>query len=252
MPAAYDSFNYPSYWIGREYEHKSETIALKEFLSRIRKIATTIEIGTGFGRLVPIYAFRSKKVILTDPSSKLLKIAKEVFGKQKKIKFIHSSLENLPGKIRTASADLIIMVRVVHHIKNLDIVFNNLNRLLKTGGYLVFEFANKKHWKATFREFLAGNFTFPIDINTSDIGTKKGKKISTLPFLNFHPDRINEVMGEYGFEIIEKRSVSNIRSTFLKKIFPTDFLVFLDKITQKPFSHVDFGPSIFILARKMG
>ena len=250
MGAAYDTFDYPSYWIGREYEHKSEVFALRAFLGKIRQVKTILDIGTGFGRLVPFYSFRAKKIILTDPSSKLLKLARDAFKSKKNLKFIHSSLENLPARIPKNAVDLIIMIRVIHHIKDIDAAFAIFRHLLKSGGYLILEFANKSHLKATLRHFLVGDFTFPIDPTTTDIRTRRIKR--GLPFLNFHPDKIDEIMDEYGFDIIEKRSVSNIRSALMKKIFSPDFLVYLDTLTQKVLSHVNFGPSIFILARKRG
>jgi hypothetical protein len=70
--------------------------------------------------------------------------------------------------------------------------------------------------------------------------------------MNYHPDKIKDILTQYDFEVVEERSVSNIRSTFLKNIFSTDLLVSLEKVLQKPFSYIDFGPSIFILARKRG
>jgi ubiquinone/menaquinone biosynthesis C-methylase UbiE len=250
MSAAYDTFDYPGYWIGRDYEHKSEVIALKAFLQKIKKVKNILEVGAGFGRLVPSYGFRAKKIILTDPSSKTLKMAREAFGSQKNIKFIHSSLENLPNKIRPNSVSLVIMIRVIHHIKDIDAAFQIIHRVISPNGYFIFEFANKKHIKASVKEYLKGNFSFLKDVSTKDLRSTKSIKKGTLPFLNFHPDKIKEVLTQYGFEVIEERSVSNIRSTFLKNVFSTDLLVYLEKLLQRPFSYLDFGPSIFILARK--
>jgi ubiquinone/menaquinone biosynthesis C-methylase UbiE len=252
MSAAYDTFDYPGYWIGRDYEHKSETIALKAFLQKIKKIKKILEVGAGFGRLVPSYAFRAKKIILTDPSAKTLKMAREAFRKRKNVKYIHSSLENLPTKIHPNSISLVIMIRVVHHIKDIDTAFRIIHKMISPNGYFIFEFANKKHIKARFKEYLKGNFSFLKDQTTRDIRSLKSIRKGTLPFLNYHPDKIKDVLTQYGFEVVEERSVSNIRSTFLKNIFSTDLLVSLEKILQRPFSYFDFGPSIFILARKRG
>ena len=77
-------------------------------------------------------------------------------------------------------------------------------------------------------------------------------KKGTLPFINYHPDQIYEKLNTAGFDIIEKRSVSNIRSTFIKKFFPFHILVDLEKYLQLPLAKVNFGPSIFVLARKRG
>jgi ubiquinone/menaquinone biosynthesis C-methylase UbiE len=252
MGAAYDSFDYPAYWIGREYEHISEILAIKSFLTKIKKIKTILEIGAGFGRLASTYAFRAKKIILTDPSARTLKVARETFKPKTNFKYIHSSLETLPTKVRNGSIDLVIMIRVLHHLQSIDQAFKIVGKMLKPGGYFIFEFANKRHIKASLRNILKGNFSFLKDIETTDIRSKKAVKKGTLPFLNYHPDKIKAVLSEFGFEVIEKRSVSNIRSVRLKKIFATDILIFFERLLQIPFSFIDFGPSIFVLARKRG
>jgi ubiquinone/menaquinone biosynthesis C-methylase UbiE len=252
MAAAYDTFDYPGYWIGRDYEHKSEIIALKAFLHKINKIKTILEVGAGFGRFLPSYSFRAKSIILADPSAKSLKVAREAFGQKRNIKYIQSSVENLPKKIRASSVNLVIMVRVLHHLKNVDSAFRIVHRIISPNGYFIFEFANKKHVKASAKELLKGNYRYVKDLSTKDLRSLKSIKKGTLPFFNYHPDKIKEILLQYGFEVIEERSVSNIRSTFLKSVFSTDLLVYIEKYLQRPFSYLDFGPSIFILARKRG
>ena len=252
MSAAYDTYDYLSYWIGRDYEHKAEVFAVQSFLRQIKKIKTILEIGAGFGRLASVYAFRAKKVILTDPSSRTLKVARDTFKSKTNFKYVHSSLENLPTKVRASSIDLIVMVRVLHHIKDLNSAFKIVHRTLSDNGYLIFEFANKRHIKATLKQISKGNFSFAVDETTSDIRSSKSVKNGTIPFLNYHPEKIKDMLNEFGFEIIERRSVSNIRSTSLKKIFATEILISIEKILQKPLSYISFGPSIFILARKRG
>ncbi len=249
MSAAYDTYDYPSYWEGRDYEHGSEVIAIKGFLARIPKIDKVLEIGAGFGRLTPIYLFRAKKTILTDPSSVLLKQArKDLQGEH--IKFIHTGVENLPNKIRNKSVDLAILVRVLHHLKNTDQAFEIINKVLKDKGYFILEFANKCHFKATFLEFLRGNFTFGLEIFPKDLRTKQSKKKGNIPFLNFHPDTIKEKLEEAGFNVIETKSVSNFRTSFLKNILPISLLLSIEKFLQPILAKSVFGPSIFILAQK--
>src|SRR3989304_6622554 len=119
MSAAYDTFDYPGYWIGRDYEHKSEVIALKALLQKIKRIKTVLEVGAGFGRLVPSYAFRAKKIILTDPSGKLLKISRLSYPEEN-FSFVHTTAENLSKKVKRGSVDLAICVRVVHHVEKVD------------------------------------------------------------------------------------------------------------------------------------
>ena len=251
MAAAYDTYDYPSYWEGREYEHFSEVLAIRSLLDRIPKISTILEIGAGFGRLTSIYKFRAKKIILTDPSAKLLKLARET-NQDKKIKVIQASVENLKDRVKSRSDDLIICVRVLHHIKDLDSAIETATKILKKKGYFILEFANKRHAKAAVSEILKGNITYPLDISPKDIRSRKSKKAKTLPFINYHPDLVFEKLEKHGFKILEKRSVSNVRSSFIKRLVPTEVLLFIENLLQKPLSVISFGPSIFVLAQKKG
>lgn len=252
MAAAYDSYDYPSYWIGRDYEHLSEISVIKDLLTRVKKIKTILEIGSGFGRLVPFYSYRAKKIILSDPSTKLLGMSKEVNRNKKKFKFIRSTLENLPKKIRPNSIDLIILVRVIHHLENVEDAFKLIRRFLKPNGYFLLEFANKANSKATIKNILKGNFVFPLDIFTTDLRSLKSIKNKSLPFFNYHPHLIKKLLNNYKFEIIDIRSASNTRSQILKKLFSVDFLLYIEKLFQRLFSLIYFGPSIFVLSRKRG
>jgi len=252
MSAYYDTYDYPSYWEKREYEHESEIIALKAFLLNIKKIYSIIDIGAGYGRLTQTYLHRAKKVILTDPSLKLLSIAKNTFKDNKKIKYIQSQAENLKGKIRPKSIDLAIMIRIIHHLANPEKVFKIINKLIKPGGYLILEFANKRHGKAVFKEMCKGNLTFLLDIFPKDMRSSKSKRKKTIPFKNYHPDSIIKMLTDNGFKITDKRSVSNIRSTKIKNSISLENLLKIEQLLQKPLSYINFGPSIFILARKKG
>lgn len=249
MSAAYDNFDYPSYWKGREYEHEAEVIAIKSFLEKIPKIKKVLDIGAGYGRLIPTYLYRADKIIVVDPSSKFLNMAKERFPLTK-ILFIKSNLENLHKKIRKNSVDLIILVRVLHHLKDPNLALKNINLILKKNGFLILEFANKRHFKSLVKEFLRGNFTFLMDIFPKELGNQKSKAAKALPFKNYHPDLIKHMLKKNNFKLLQTRSVSNIRSVFIKKILPKEFLLFLEKNLQTILAPITFGPSIFILAQK--
>lgn len=250
MPAAYDNYDYPAYWNGREYEHYSEFLAIKKLLQRIKNVSSTIEIGAGYGRLLPAYKFRSKKSLITDPSAKLISKARRKYSKSKNIYFAQSTLENLDIKKYKNKFDLLIMVRVLHHISDIDNAFRIINKLLKDKGYLILEFPNKNHLKANIKQFLKGDFTYPLEIFPIDIRSKRHVKAKTLPFVNYHPDQIRSKIEEFGFEIIEMRSVSNVRSSFVKRFFPLSLLLDIESFLQVPFSKLYFGPSFFVLARK--
>lgn len=250
MPAAYDNYDYPAYWKGRDYEHSSEFLAIRKLLLKIPKVDRSIEIGAGFGRLLPSYQFRVKKIVLSDPSAQLISKARNKYKNNKKVEFLQSTLENLKNKKKGKSFDLAIMVRVLHHIDDIDSAFENIAALLKEKGYFILEFPNKNNLKASLKKIMKGDLTYPLRIFPIDIRSKKHIRNKTLPFINYHPDQVLEKLKTAGFEIIETRSVSNIRSTFMKRFFPISFLLDLEKILQIPLSKFSFGPSFFVLARK--
>jgi ubiquinone/menaquinone biosynthesis C-methylase UbiE len=251
MSAAYDSFDYPSYWVGREYEHDAEVFALKNFLNKISNIKKIADIGCGYGRLTPYYIHRTKRAVLVDPSASLLKVAREsANGYGKKIKFIHSRMETYNKKVKAKSFDLILFVRVMHHINDFEGAIKSFNRMLKDDGYLILEFPNKRHLKALFTKFFKGDLTYYCDIFPTDIRCRENKKKKTLPFYNYHPEDVINVLKQNKFEAIEIRSVSNIRNEKLKLNLPLTLLDSIEYKLQPLLARFYFGPSIFILAQK--
>lgn len=249
MSAAYDTFDYPAYWEGRDYEHKSEAIAISKFLKKIGKCNSLLEIGCGFGRLAPLYYKNAKSITLSDPSKNLLVQAKKQI-KNKNVKFLNSNLQNLVKNSKTNSFDTIVMVRVLHHLETVDQALDVFDKLIKKNGYIILEFANKLHGKAILKNFLRGNFTFPLEIFPSDKRSDRNIEKGSILFQNYHPDTVRFSLEKHGYQILEMRSVSNIRSTIMKRYVPERILLWVERNIQKPFAQFYFGPSIFVLARK--
>jgi len=250
MGAAYDSYDYSAYWEGRDYEHNSEVVALKKILQKIPKIGTIIDIGAGFGRLTPVYAFRGKKVIIAEPSAKLLSLARKNLTNYQNLEFVQASVEILSEKVPRGRADLVLMVRVAHHLQNLESAFRAVNSLLKPGGFFVLEFANKLHFKAIFKELLRGNINYSSELSPKDVRSPKSIRNHTISFLNHHPKNVDLILEKTGFKVLDKLSVSNFRNRILKKYLPMELLTSLESAFQKPLSYINFGPSIFVLAQK--
>jgi 2-polyprenyl-3-methyl-5-hydroxy-6-metoxy-1,4-benzoquinol methylase len=254
--AHYDTYDYPAYWEGRDYEHESEIIVIKHFLGKIPKIYKILDIGAGYGRIAPYYIYRAKKVVLADPSSKLLEEAKKRIdslkdimpGRLRQVSFVQTSTQDLTTHFKKAQFDLVLMVRVMHHIADPESTIEALSHAVSPNGHLILEFANKIHGKATITKLLKGDFTYPMDIFPVDRKTTKDNK--SIDFYNYHPHIIKYLLKKHGFKIQEVRSVSNIRSTYLKKHLPCWALTSIEKLLQKPLAHIYFGPSIFILAKK--
>jgi len=248
--AFYDRCDYLSYWHNRDYENKAEVIALKSFFKFIpnpqKKVL--VDIGAGFGRHAPVYQPLFKSAILIDPSQKLLKQAKKLLVNHPHLSFRQGSAEKIP--LKNASCDIVLLVRVIHHLPQINPAFKEINRILKPGGFFLLEYANKIHLKARIKAALKGDFHFSQKKETIDRRSASNKNPKSIAFLNYHPQVIARELKKNGFEIISKRSVSNFRSPLLKKIIPLKMLLWGEKIAQTLLAPFNFGPSMFILARK--
>lgn len=247
--AYYDDqkFDYQKYWQIREYENQAEKMALKRLLKLIPKKqrGSIIDIGAGFGRLSPDYAPLFKKCLLVEPSVKLLKEAKNFCQQYKHLSFQRSFVEKLP--VEDSSFDVALMIRVAHHLQDLEKMIVEVKRVLKPGGYFILEFANKRHFKNCLEAFIKLDFAFFRSHQPENLKTKR----NTAPFLNYHPNQIKTLLLSHDFQIIKFLSVSNFRGPWIKKLIPLKFLLKLENIRQEISLHqnLHLGPSIFVLAK---
>jgi len=248
MPAPYDFYDYPLYWKNRQYEDLAERVALRKIFSIVGKKRILGDIGGGFGRLVPLYLPFAEKIYLCDSSEKLLSLAKEKLADFKKIFFKKDFLPKL--SFSDSFFDVVVMVRVIHHFRDSKKIIKELDRVLKPGGFLILEFANKNHFLAIIRAILKKDFLFWQNLSPLDLRSEESITKRKIGFFNHHPQKILKDLNEIGFEVIKIYSVSNFRSPIIKKIVPLKILLILEKIGQKLFSRFYFGPSIFILAKK--
>jgi len=248
--AIYDDprYNYQEYWQGREYEDKSERIALRKLFNLIPRKNTILDIGGGFGRLTPEYVDLFKKCVLIDPSKKLLNQAEKLCQKYKNLSVKNGLVEKLSAA--DEKYDAIITVRTLHHLKNLPLAIKNISQIVKPNGFFILEFANKIRFKSLIRAFSHLNFDFLTSHKPQNISHQK----ATVPFVSYHPSQIKTLLLTNGFSIIKILSVSNFRHTLFKKLFPLKILLKIESLFSDVFPHLPFfrffGPSVFILAQK--
>jgi ubiquinone/menaquinone biosynthesis C-methylase UbiE len=240
------SFDYQKYWQEREYENTAERIALKRILKIIGKKEKLLDIGGGYGRLVPEYIKNFKNCLIIDPSEKLLSQAKKLCYKYKNLSLQKGIIEKIPQK--NESFDVVLCVRTFHHLENPRQAIKEINRVLKPQGFLILEFANKIRFKNILKAILKLNFKFLVDHKPEKIGKSK------IPFYSYHPNQIKTILLSENFDILKTFSVSNFRSPLIKKIIPLKILIKLESLCSLVFSSFPllkfWGPSIFILAQK--
>ncbi|KUK78928.1 MAG: Phosphatidylethanolamine N-methyltransferase, partial [Microgenomates bacterium 39_7] len=138
-----------------------------------------------------------------------------------------------------------------HNLKNIDLALKNINHHLKSDGYLILEFANKVNFKAKLKAIFRGDFSFLREGAPYDRRSPANLNQETILFLNHHPKKINQSLKKTGFEVVNRLSVSNFRLPILKKIVPIRILLWGEKLFQPILAKINFGPSIFILAKKI-
>ncbi|MBQ3436539.1 class I SAM-dependent methyltransferase [Candidatus Saccharibacteria bacterium] len=238
----YNGYDYKKdFWenTGREYEDQADRMAIRKLLpKRMEKFA---DIGGGYGRLANEYLKRAHKVILFDYSKSELKQAKEIYGD--KIETRAGDIYELPFKDN--ELDGLMMIRVTHHLKHLDKAIAELFRVLKPGGVAVIEVANKRTLPKMAR-FMVGK----SKVNPFDKKVANYKEISADGFYNYHPKYVEEIFDRTGFKREKVLSVSNFRSSGLKKVFGTKNLVKMEDKAQKALAPIRFAPSIYYKLRK--
>ena len=127
----YNGYDYKKdFWenTGREYEDQADRMAIRKLLpKRMEKFA---DIGGGYGRLANEYLKRAHKVIIFDYSKTELEQAKEIYGD--KIETRAGDIYKLPFK--DDELDGLMMIRVTHHLKDMDKALAELYRVLKPNG----------------------------------------------------------------------------------------------------------------------
>src|SRR5258708_2718626 len=135
------------------------------------------------------------------------------------------------------------MVRVAHHLIEMQDSFEEIYKILKPGGYFILEFANSAHFKSRVRNFVKFRSVplGPMQVNVHE---------KEVTFVNHHPTTVKKLLRQEGFVILSELSVSNFRSPILKRLFSVETLLLWERMTQKFFVPIHFGPSIFILAKR--
>lgn len=236
--------NYLRYWDGRDYEDAAERMALARLLGD-KKFKHAADIGGGYGRLCVFLKHYAKKVTLAEPSQQQLDIGKEFLKNHANIDMVLTQADNLQFKDK--SLDLITMIRVMHHIPSPSKEFQELHRVLSDDGYLVLEMANYAHGRNRLKHFLTNKRLpeEPIDIR-SEANKKKGEII----FVNHNPKTVVKQLAHAGLKVEKVLSVSNLRSTTLKKLLPKSVMLTFEKPLQVALAKAYFGPSVFLLVKK--
>lgn len=238
---SYEGSDYQdSFWDkgGREYEDRTEAIALKRLLPKSGRLL--LELGAGAGRNTPRYA-GYKRIVLLDYSRTQLKQAQQRLGKSDKYIYVAADAYRLP--FVDDLFDAATMIRTLHHMADAPKALAQVRNVLVSGGIFILEFANKLNLKAIFRYWLGKQDWNPFTLEPVEF-----VKLN----YDFHPKAVRVWLQDLGLKIEKTLALSYFRVGLLKRIIPTGILVFLDSILQWTGALSQFTPSVFVRAKVVG
>jgi len=240
-PAYYDDpdFNYARWWLGRGYEHQAEVMAIRRLL-RGRRFEHAVDVGGGYGRLSVVLADYAEKVTLTDSSLQQLELAGSFLASHPSIDRRRMTATKLG--FPDASADLVTMIRLLHHLPDPDAELAEVSRILRPGGYAIIEAANTVHAVNRVRYLLRRE---RIPAAATDTGSR-----GSIPYVNHHPDTLARQLEAAGLHVRQLLSLSNLRHPLIKKILPEPAMLAIERAAQERLARIHFGPSNFFLLQK--
>jgi ubiquinone/menaquinone biosynthesis C-methylase UbiE len=238
------SYNYQDYWHGREYEHAAEDMAVRRLL-RGRHFEHAVDVGGGYGRLSKYLTNFADKVTLAEPSQQQLDIAKIYLKDTPQVS--QKLLQAADLKMKDGSADLVLVVRVLHHLPDPMVELKEIARVLKPGGTFLLEFANDAHFLNRLRYAARGKRVPQKPVSIQD---EAKVKAGELPFVNHHPRTIINMLNRAGFEVEATLSGSNLRSPTLKRVLGKRPLLAVERVMQPLLAPIYFGPSVWLRLKK--
>ncbi|MCB9156947.1 MAG: class I SAM-dependent methyltransferase [Caldilineaceae bacterium] len=231
----YEGSNYQTdFWVGkgRDYEDQAERMVLDRLVPK--KGTRVAEIGAGFGRLADLY-LGYEQIILFDYSRTLLQEAVERWGADPRFIFAAGNIYQLP--FADAALDTLVMVRVMHHLANVETALTQIRRVLHAESCAVLEYANKRNLKSLLRWYTGRQSWSPNSFDPVEF--------VELNF-DFHPRWMDERFQTVGLHKEEQLAVSHFRMPLLKKTISPHLLVQFEQILVKPGGLFPLAPSVFV------
>ena len=231
----YDNSDYQGeFWGGgkRDYEDGAEEIALKRLLPQSGELL--LEIGAGAGRNTLRYE-GFKKIVLMDYALTQMEQAQERLGKSDRFVYVAADVYHLP--FADNLFDGATMIRVLHHLSEINPAFAEIQRVMRRDAALILEFANKRNLKAILRYLFGKQPWNPF--------TREQVEFVALNFDN-HPDTVKESLRKHGFQIEKTLAVSNLRIGALKKKENLNWMLKIESLFQVLNSRQPLSPSVFM------
>ncbi|OGN74397.1 MAG: hypothetical protein A2X25_05785 [Chloroflexi bacterium GWB2_49_20] len=215
----------------REYEDRTEAIALKRLLPKNGRLL--LELGAGAGRNTPRYT-GFERVVLLDYSRTQLQQAQSSLGRSPRFTYVAADIYHLP--FVDGLFDAATMIRTLHHMADAPQALRQVREVMQPGGVFILEYANKHNLKAILRYVLKLQAWSPF--------TLEPVEFEKLNF-DFHPGAVRGWLKDCDFRLQRQLTVSHFRMGAMKKLFPPAFLAALDSLASLSGDCWQLSPSVF-------
>jgi SAM-dependent methyltransferase len=197
-------------------------------------------VGAGFGRLSADFRQGFEQVVLLDYSQSQLEYARQQLGDEGYL-YVAANLYKMP--FAPGVFDAATLIRVIHHLEDPPAALESIRQTVRSGGVFLLEYANKLHFKAIGRWLLGRQSWSPFSPEPAEFVELN---------YNFHPRYISRTLKEAGFKSGRRLTVSHFRIALLKRLIPTDLLVFMDSLAQHTGDLWQLAPSVFVRTEPTG
>jgi ubiquinone/menaquinone biosynthesis C-methylase UbiE len=236
--ATYEDLGYRDvFWSVRAYEDACDRIALRSLLPAVG--GRLIEVGAGFGRLAEEYAGYGEVVLLDSSDVHVAAAAEKLADDPRYVVTLGDALA-LP--FPDASFDVAVCVRVLHHFADPKPIVAELGRVVRPGGLLILEYANKRNLKSIARRLFRLQNWSPFGLGS----------VAYKPFHYDHaPVSVRRALRAAGLIPERARAASLFRVPGLTRRIPPTLLAGLEGPLQERLGSITPGPSVFVLARRV-
>jgi len=210
---------------GRETISKDEIYLIKKWISDSVKIkrAIFLDLGAGTGRVTSeLFYFQPQKIYALDSSVSMLDYLKAHLktSQQKLLQTINAFSDKVP--LKKEGVDVVIALHLFKHLNNPESTISEISRVLKKGGYFIFDVLNKN----SLIQVRRGTCSVTSEKGIQELLNENGFKVIKISYMHFFGETIYGLLGKH----------------MGKLLHPLD--LFISK------SNLKMGTKIFILAQK--
>jgi ubiquinone/menaquinone biosynthesis C-methylase UbiE len=132
--SGFEESDYTKLWEGKRIEDEAQKRIIRGML---RPGESCLELGGGFGRITQILEPCFRRVVMIDLTKRNLRMART---RLKKADVVRSDVSTIPA--RDSSFDSVVMVRVVHLLRDPVATMKEIERVSKDGAILIMSIPN--------------------------------------------------------------------------------------------------------------